>query len=125
MVRAGDTCLALVRLFGGQRTPSQEELVRQLHYAEAELSIYLAKTLPQHQQDALVAWAMSVMGGVTGPQASIKESELVRRINAVHYQLAAAEFTKWVYRNGKVDHGMVKQRAAEQRLFLTGRVVVA
>ncbi|MDR0672503.1 MAG: lysozyme [Zoogloeaceae bacterium] len=44
-------------------------------------------------------------------------STLVKKLNALDYAGAAAQFDRWVYSNGKKLPGLVKRRAAERALF--------
>lgn len=47
-------------------------------------------------------------------------STLLKRLNAGDTAAAAACFAEWVYANGIVVGGLVRRRAAEKALFLTG-----
>lgn len=122
MIRASETCVMLLRLFDEDRP--NDLLVKQIHLAEAALSELVIAPVDQGQQDALVSWAMSVLSGCRGPESSLKDSTLIRKLNMRHYQIAAGEFSKWFMRNGGIDPQALKQRNVEQRLFLTGNLVI-
>jgi lysozyme len=55
---------------------------------------------------------------VGGPKFST--STLLRKLNAGDYAGAADEFGKWIYSNGKRLAGLVKRRAAEREIFISG-----
>jgi len=47
-------------------------------------------------------------------------STLLTYVRAQNYGAAAEEFGKWVYAGGKILDGLVRRRAAEKNLFLSG-----
>lgn len=67
----------------------------------------------QHQFDALVSFTFNLGSG------NLRKSTLLRKLNASDYLGAAAEFPRWNRAGGKVLKGLVRRRAAEQRMFLT------
>jgi GH24 family phage-related lysozyme (muramidase) len=123
MIRASDVCLRVIRSFEEQPGRYHDLIIKEVHAAEALLNSVVLCPLEQHQQDAIVCWAMAVLNGVQGPEAGIQESALVKNLNIRHYQMAAGEFSKWFLRNGVIDQKQMRQRNAEQRLFLTGKLV--
>jgi lysozyme len=79
------------------------------------LKIYNPVTVPlkQHQLDALVSYVFNV-GRIEGTQ-------LLKKLNAGDFEGAAREMDVVTQKGtGKVLPGLVKRRAAEQKLFLYG-----
>ena len=74
----------------------------------------LIKTAPttQGQFDALVSLSFNI-----GLQA-LKESTLLRMHIDADYTGAAGQFPRWTRAAGKVMPGLVKRRAAEQRIYM-------
>jgi GH24 family phage-related lysozyme (muramidase) len=70
--------------------------------------------LEQHQFDALVSFTYNV------GQANLKKSTLLAKLNAGDYAGTAAEFGKWVNAGGNKLPGLVRRRAAEERMFNGG-----
>ncbi|MBR8350263.1 lysozyme [Burkholderia cenocepacia] len=54
-------------------------------------------------------------------EGNFESSTLLKRLNAGDYQAAADEFPKWNLAHGKVMPGLVRRRARERDLFLTGK----
>lgn len=69
--------------------------------------------LNQNQFDALVDFAYNL--GVN----ALKESTLLKKLNAGDYAGAANEFTKWNKAGGKELAGLMRRREAEKSLFLS------
>lgn len=69
--------------------------------------------LNQNQFDALVSFCFNCGVG------AFKTSTLRKKLNAKDYKGAANEFPRWNKGGGKVLKGLVKRRAAEQKLFNT------
>lgn len=69
--------------------------------------------LKQCQFDALVSFAFNVGVG------ALRDSTLLKLLNAGNYAGAADQFTRWNKAGGKVLPGLVKRRAAEKELFLS------
>lgn len=74
--------------------------------------------LDYRQRDALCSFVFNV-----GCRA-FQKSTMLRLLNAGDYTGAAAQFPRWNKGAGKVMPGLVKRRAAERALFLTGTNVV-
>ncbi|MBM3603623.1 MAG: lysozyme [Alphaproteobacteria bacterium] len=74
-----------------------------------------AVTVPlnQNQFDALVSFTFNL-----GP-GNLRNSTLLRKLNARDYAGAADQFGQWVKAGGKTLPGLVKRRKAERDLFLT------
>ncbi len=73
----------------------------------------VASPLNQNQFDALVSFCFNC--GLW----AFKTSTLRQKLNAGDYAGAAKEFPRWNKSGGKVLNGLVKRRAAEQKLFTT------
>lgn len=73
----------------------------------------ISAPLNQNQFDALVSFCFNCGVG------AFKTSTLRKKLNAKDYQGAANEFPRWNKGGGKVLKGLVKRRAAEQKLFNT------
>jgi lysozyme len=103
-------------------------LTADLNKVAAQVSALLTVTPTQDQFDALVLLAYNVGVGIhDGIKGDFADSTLLSYFNAGKNQLAAAEFSKWVYGtvNGvkQVLPGLVARRRTEATLFLTGNVV--
>lgn len=107
VVRAGD-------VFDGRIT--EEEATALLHEdikrIEKNIGAMVKISLSQNQFDALVSFCYNV-----GTRA-FERSTMLRRINENNLSLAATEFDRWVYVNGKTLGGLIKRRKAEKTLFL-------
>lgn len=101
---------------GMRITASQAEAIlrRDLTGFEAHVRSLIHVPLTQPQFDALVSWTFNL-----GP-GNLEKSTLRRKLNMGDYQGAADQFTVWNKSNGKVLPGLVKRRAAERALFLSG-----
>lgn len=92
-----------------------EDLLRDdLSKFEAYVSKYVKIALSQSQFDALVSFTYNVGAG------NLKSSTLLKKLNSGDYAGAANEFPRWNKAGGKVLNGLVKRRAEEQQLFLSG-----
>ncbi|MGL4747421.1 MAG: lysozyme, partial [Shewanella sp.] len=69
--------------------------------------------LKQCQLDALVSFAFNVGVG------ALRDSTLLKLLNAGNYAGAADQFTRWNKAGGKVLPGLVTRRAAEKEMFLS------
>lgn len=87
-----------------------------LDLMQAARSVDRAVTAPlkDAQKAALVDFVYNAGAG------SLIGSTLLRKLNALDYAGAAAEFPKWNQANGQVMGGLVRRRAAERDLFTTG-----
>lgn len=101
-VKRGDTC-----------TKEQAEAWLLEDAAEAEEAITRMVTVPltQEQRDALVSFVFNLGAG------NLKQSTLLRKLNAGDYTGAANEFKRWVNAAGKPMPGLIRRRAAEAALF--------
>ena len=96
-------------------TITQEEaeqmLLTELEEYEGYIENMVTVPLTQNQFDALVVWIYNL-----GP-TNIKNSTLLKELNAGNYNAAGQEITRWNKAGGKVLAGLVKRREAEAELF--------
>lgn len=89
-----------------------EEMLRaDLERFEAAIGRLVTARLCQHQLDALVSLTYNIGEG------ALRDSTLLRKLNAGDYAGAAAQFERWVHGGGKILPGLVKRRAAERAMF--------
>ena len=102
-VKNGDTC-----------TKGQAELwlINDCKWVDACLDKHIKVKLNQNQFDALASFVYNV-----GETAFVK-STMLTLINQSKFGLAANQFDRWIYDNGKVINGLVNRRAKEKLLFL-------
>ena len=97
---------------------SQEQakvlLQRDAEREAAPVARHLMVELTQHQQDALISLAFNC-GGRT-----IARSTLMKLVNQGLTNEAAMEFLRWNKIARVESRGLVRRRAAERTLFLTG-----
>lgn len=82
--------------------------------AEAAVNRLVKVPLAQHQFDALAVFVFNI--GAT----EFVTSTLRKKLNAGDYTGAAKEFPRWNKARGVVMKGLVRRRADERNLFLTG-----
>jgi GH24 family phage-related lysozyme (muramidase) len=75
----------------------------------------IAVPLAQWQFDALVCFTFNVGVG------AFRRSTLLERLNAGAYEAVPGQLRRWVTAGGRTLPGLVARRAAEARLFTTGR----
>ena len=104
-VQPGDTC-----------TQEQAEawLLEDVQAAADDVNARVNVALTQDEFDALVDFTFNVGAG------NFNHSTLLAKVNAGDIEGAAAEFKKWNLAAGHVLAGLVRRRAAETTLFLTG-----
>lgn len=83
-------------------------------WVEEAINKYVAVPLSQNQFDALFALVFNI----GAPQ--FVTSTLRRKLNDGDYAGAADEFPKWNKSNGAVLNGLIRRRADERNLFLSG-----
>lgn len=90
--------------------------IKALAKYEAAVNKALKVTIPQHQYDVLVSICYNIgTGGMAG-------STFMKRINARASDESVCEALKrWNQDNGKVIKGLVNRRAAEAKIFSTGK----
>lgn len=86
-------------------------LRRDVASAEGCVNGCVTVEITQQEFDALVSFAFN-LGCRT-----LKNSTLLRKLNASDYDGAALEFPKWCHAGGKELPGLVARREAEQALF--------
>lgn len=97
-----------------------DELLKQdLIKFESAVDAYVTAEINQNQFDALVSFAFNC-----GANA-LRVSTLRYYLNQGNYLKAADEFGKWIKSGGKVLNGLVRRRAEERELFLSGMEVEA
>jgi lysozyme len=100
---------------GQKITRHQAEVILEHDLEQFEAGV--AKLAPKanaNQFSALVSFAFNV-----GLKA-LEKSTLLKEFNAGRLLNAANEFGKWTHGGGRELPGLVKRRAAERALFLTG-----
>lgn len=91
-------------------------LKKDIAWAEAAVKRAVIVPIVQHQYDSLVSLTFNIGA------ASFQNSTLVRKLNAGDCLGAGAQFSRWVYDNGKQNAGLVNRRAAERNTFEKGCV---
>ena len=96
-------------------TITQEEaeqmLLTELEEYEGYIEDMVTVPLTQNQFDALVVWVYNL-----GP-TNLRNSTLLKELNAGNYNAASTEIKRWNKAGGKVLAGLVKRREAEAELF--------
>jgi len=102
-VKNGQTC-----------TQAQADAWLEAEVADAEASVntYVRGWLLQGQFDALCSLVYNIGGN------AFRKSTLVAKLNAGDTEGAAKEFLRWKFDNGKEVKGLLRRRAAEQKMFL-------
>ena len=99
------------------QTITQEQadalLEEDIHEFELAIQRLVHVNLTQNQFDALVSFTFNLGIG------SLKQSTLLKKLNAGDITGAANEFNRWTYAGGKKLTGLVKRRSAERLLFIT------
>jgi lysozyme len=90
---------------------AQALLRRDLAASEQCVNAAVTGAIAQHHFDALVDFTFNL--GCT----SLRQSSLLRLVNAGDLEAAAREFAKWVNVNGKPLAGLVRRRTAEAAMF--------
>lgn len=98
---------------GQQISQAQAEqyLRGDVRWAEQAVRDNVKVPISQNQFDALVSFTFNL-----GPNA-LKNSTLLKKLNAGDYAGAQAEFGKWVHAGGQRLEGLVRRRAEEAQLF--------
>lgn len=79
---------------------------------ELDVKRFVKVELNENQRGALTSFAYNV--GST----ALKESTLLRKLNAHDYHGASLEFRRWTKSNGVELRGLIRRRNNEKRLFL-------
>lgn len=99
-------------------TITEEEAIaflrQDLKTAENAVNSNVTYGINQNQFDALVSFTFNVGTG------NFTSSTLLKKLNAGDVNGAANEFDRWIYAGGQVLEGLVRRRAAEKQMFLSG-----
>jgi lysozyme len=102
---------------------ANEVLMADLNRFCGDVSMLLQVEPTQQQFDALVLLAFNTgVGKADGIGGDFADSTLLRYFNNSQFQLAGAEFGKWIYAGGRILRGLVSRRKTEAGLFLNGVV---
>ena len=101
-VNMGDTC---------SQEQTDEWLRSDVHSAENCIEKCVSVPLTQSEFDALCSFTFNL------GCAALRNSSLLRKLNASDYDGAALEFAKWDHAGGKQLAGLTARRAAEAELF--------
>ena len=94
-----------------------DELLRKdLEKFENYVNKYVKVQLTQEMFDSLVSFSFNVGGG------NLQSSTLLKKLNVGNYMGAAEEFAKWTKAGGKTLQGLVRRRADEKVLYLSGGI---
>lgn len=104
-----------------------QDVDRNRTYTAAECAALLAQDLEEHGAGVLAC----VKAPITEPQQvalvslgfnigvyAFCSSTLVRKLNALDYAGAAAQFERWNRADGKISKGLTNRRKAERALFM-------
>jgi len=94
-------------------------LRRELRHVEGAIGKLITAELNENMFSALASWAFNVGTG------AMQRSTLRMKLNRGQYEDAADEFPKWRRAGGRVLKGLVRRRAVERGLFLSGEGAVA
>lgn len=92
---------------------ADERLAQDAHAAERCVNNCVSAQLSQNEFDALCSFVFNL------GCASLRNSTLLRKLNAGDYDGAAEEFAKWNHAGGQVLAGLTARRADEAKLFDT------
>lgn len=92
---------------------AEDCLLRDVAWAEAEVSRLVKVPLNSNQFDALVSFSYNVGTGKEG----LAGSTLLRLLNAGDYDAAADQMMRWVFNDGVKMKGLENRRFLERRLF--------
>lgn len=90
-------------------------LSKDLLVFEREVKKAVKVPLEQWEFDALVSFVYNVGGG------NFRSSTLLRKLNAGEYDQVPGQLMRWNKGGGRVLPGLTRRRAAEGRLFSSGR----
>lgn len=111
---------------------ADRDLLRNVRQYERDVNALVQVPLTQGQFDALVCFAFNVGSDVDQDAIAegLGDATLLRKLNARDYAGAARQFDVWVKgRDPETGRrvtlpGLVRRRAAERKLFETGRLVL-
>ena len=86
-------------------------LKEDLEWAERTVKKMVKVPLNENQFSALVSFVFNVGSG------NFESSTLLRKLNALDYDGASLQFTRWIYSKGKALTGLAIRREKERSLF--------
>lgn len=89
-------------------------LAADLGFAEKAVSELVKEPLSQNEFDALVSFTFNL------GRNALKNSTLLRLLNAGQVEAAADQILRWDHAGGKVVAGLTRRRQAERSLFIHG-----
>jgi GH24 family phage-related lysozyme (muramidase) len=89
-------------------------LAEDLYEAEKAVHDLVKEPVSQNEFDALVSFTFNL------GRNALKNSTLLRLLNAGSIEAAADQFLRWDHAGGKVVHGLTRRRVAERSMFLRG-----
>ena len=93
------------------KTQGRALMAQELEHVEGAIAVLIKKPLTQSQFDALCSLVFNIGSG------NFQSSTMRMKLNRGDYDGAAGEFWKWRRAGGKILKGLVRRRAAEERLF--------
>lgn len=90
---------------------ANELLKHDVRVAEGIITALVAVPLTQSEFDALCSFTFNLGG------TALRNSALLRKLNASDYDGASLEFLKWDHAGGKQLSGLTRRRADERELF--------
>lgn len=100
---------------GQNITQAQADEMLQSDLARFEKGVnnFVSRNLTPNQFSAMVSFAYNL-----GLEA-LRDSTLLKLVNAGAFEAAADQFGAWVFAGGQYMQGLARRRAAERQLFLT------
>jgi len=90
---------------------ADSQLISRYHCSENDVNNFVNVPLTQGEFDALCDFDYNAGGG------ALKNSTLLKLLNAKDYEGAAKEFERWTYAGGKQVAGLLRRRLAEEQEF--------
>lgn len=114
-------CVTLTRYFFSKVDRPDILLHQQLAEAMDMIDRVVTRPLLTYQREALICLLSDVVSGCAeSPNGPFEKSFLLTALNKGMLQVAAAEFSVFCYRQGRVHQQAWQKRRAEQYLFLKG-----
>lgn len=104
-VKLGDTCTI---------EQANQWMANDVAGSVAAVNRFVTVTISQSMFDALVDFVYNE------GERQFKTSTLLKLINQSQFSSAADQFPRWKFDNGVEEPGLVRRRAAEQKLFIQG-----
>jgi lysozyme len=90
---------------------AEEDLQADLTWAQTCVNQGVKVKLSQNMFDALVSFVYNI------GETAFKKSTMLRLLNLGLYELASAQFNRWIYDNGEQVGGLINRRKLERDLF--------